>query len=230
MRRKQQSHLVNAGGRPLTFAAALKLLPALVLGAYLMALAVGSGKYPWVGLLTLLPLLRAIQVLRPVSAFLCGSVWGVSLYGFAVLPANPVVLPGIAALILLTLIPGLYAFAGAWATRRMGFSPLVLSVGWILVEFALRPLALRYGLLTPAQDGLLVGVMSRIFGYVVMAFFVAFASAWLLAVLSRIRFRLPRPVSFVGLGDAGLWLWHLIPSRMPCFVEIPTNPRAPPVA
>ncbi len=221
---------IQSSGRRLTFGSALKLLPALVLSAYLMALAVGSGQHPWVGLVTLLPLLRAIQVLRPGSALLCGSVWGVSLFGFAALGSEPVISPGVFSLLLLTLIPGIYAFAGAWATRRVGFSPLVLSAGWILVEFALRPLALRYGLLTPAQDGLLVGVIGHIFGYVMMAFFAAFASAWLLAVLSRISFRLPRPVTHLGLGGPGLRLWHLIPSRIPCFVERPSNPRAPPVA
>jgi uncharacterized membrane protein len=86
-----------------------------------------------------------------------------------------------------------YALAGAWATRRVGFSPLVLGAGWILVEFALRPLALRYGLLAPSLDTLWVGIIGRIFGYVMMAFFVAYASAWLLAIISRIQVRLPRP-------------------------------------
>ncbi|MEE9296062.1 MAG: hypothetical protein V3W34_14025 [Phycisphaerae bacterium] len=227
MRKKRQSHL-DAEGRPLTFAGALKLLPVLVLGAYLMALALGTGKCPWVGLLTLLPLLRAIQVLRPAGAFLCGSVWGVSLYGFAVVPANPVILPGISSLVLLTMIPGLYAFAGAWATRRMGFSPFTLGVGWMLVEFSLRPLALRYGLLTPSQDHLLIGVIGRFFGYIWMTFWVAFASAWLLALLSKTRFRLSRPVFLVGLGEAGRRLWHLIPSRIPSLIVSPSRPRAPP--
>ena len=214
----------------MTLGPALQLIPALVASAYLMALAISSGQHPWVGLLTLLPLLRSIQILRPVGALLCGSVWGASLFGFAAVAAEPIFTPSVFALLLLTLIPGLYTFAGAWTTRRVGFSPLVLSAGWILVEFALRPLALRYGLLAPSLDSLWVGAIGRIFGYVMMAFFVAYASAWLLAILSRIQFRLSRPVTLLGLGGPGLQLWHLIPSRLPFFVERPSHPRAPPLA
>lgn len=217
-------------GRPLTLAAALTLVPALVLGAYLLALGVGTGQHPWVGVVTLLPMLRAIQILRPGSALLCGSLWGVCVYGFAIVPANPVIAPGIVALLMLAVIPGLYAYAGAWATRRMGFSPFTLGVGWMLVEFSLRPLALRYGLLTPSQDHLVIGVIGRVFGYVWMTFWVVFISAWLLAIVTKVRFKISRPVFLVGLGDACGWLWHLIPSGIPCFVVTSSHARAPPAS
>ena len=110
----------------------------------------------------------------------------------------------------------------------MGFSPFTLGVGWMLVEFSLRPLALRYGLLTPAQDQLVIGVIGRFFGYIWMTFWVAFASAWLLAILTKLRFRISPAVFLEGLDGVAGWLWHVIPSRIPCSIIVPSRPRPPP--
>ncbi len=230
MERKQSKHLQRAEGRRLTPVGALKLFPALIASGYVLALALGGGAFSWVGLLAVLPLLRAIQILQPKGALVCGFIWGASLYGFGVIQASQVVSPGLSSLCLLSLIPGLYALGGAWATRRWGFSPFVLGAGWMLVEFALRPLSLRAGLLTPPQEHLLVGTLCRMFGYILLTFFVAYASAWLLAILTRVNLRMNRPVALVELGESGRWLWHVIPSRVPCVVVSPSRPRAPPAS
>lgn len=209
----------------------LSRLLLLVLSAYLMALSVGSGRHPWLGVLALLPLLRAIQVLRPVGAMVCGGVWGGALYAWSVLAVDTAITPGFTSLLLLTTIPGLYACCGAWTTRRLGFSPAVLAFGWMLMEFAFRPLGLSYGLLGGTQaEGLTVGIVGRLFGYVLVAFLVAYAGAMVLAIWSRLRFRLPRPEIRLGLEAAGLWLWQLNPATAPCFIPCPSNPRAPPAA
>jgi apolipoprotein N-acyltransferase len=206
-------------------------LPALVVGAYLMALSVGSHGHAWIGLLTLLPLLRAIQVLRPSQAAVCGGVWGLSLYVFTVGVVETTVAAGAQSLLLLTVVPAAYGWLGAMVTRRVGFSPLILGFGWVLVEFALQPVALQQGLLAGTQsDMLLVGAIGRMFGYVVVAFLVAFVSAWFLAVVTKIRFRIARPLFVLGLDDVGRTLWHLIPSRTPRLVPCTSHPRAPPVA
>ncbi len=228
MERMQSKHLQRAEGRRLTPVGALKLFPALIAGGYVLALALSGGAFSWVGLLAVLPLLRAVQVLKPKGALVCGIIWGASLYGFGVTQASPVVSPGLTALCLLSLIPGLYALGGALATRRWGFSPFSLAAGWIIVEFALRPLSLRAGLLTPLQEHLLVGTLCRMFGYILLTFFVAFASAWLLAILTRVNLRMNLSVALVELSESGRWLWHIIPSTIPSVVVSPSHPRAPP--
>ncbi len=226
---KRRSH-IETPRRSVGRRGAILLLMGVVFSAYLMALAVGVRPHPWLGLITLLPLLRAVQVLTPVGALACGAAWGMSLYGFASGMEMTAVAPGVGSFLLLTLIPAAYGYVGARITRRIGFSPFVLGVGWMLVECALRPLALRHGLLAGTQgDGWLVTVVGRAFGYVLVAFIVAFASAWLLAIISRIRLRITLPGLQLGLDEAGRWLWHVIPAGRPCFVPCPSRPRAPPV-
>ncbi|MGB2988160.1 MAG: hypothetical protein WBE26_20010, partial [Phycisphaerae bacterium] len=56
------------------------LVLSLVASAYLMAHAITSPGYSWLGWLTLLPLFFAIRVCRPVIATLSGAVWGFSLF------------------------------------------------------------------------------------------------------------------------------------------------------
>ncbi len=227
---RQLKHSVRISSRKKQRGGPLLLL-ALAVSAYVTALAVGSHPHPWLGLLTLLPLLRTIQVSSPRRALIHGWLWGAMLYGFTVTVIETTVSPGLWSLILLTTIPAAYAFFGAHITRRVGFNPFVLGVGWMLVEFALRPLALHRGLLAGTQgDGLLIALVGRAFGYVMVAFLVAYASAKLLDILSRLRFRLPRLVCTVGLDDVGQRLWQLIPSRRPCFILPPaSHPRAPPL-
>lgn len=207
---------------------AVRLL-ALLASAYVMALSVASGRHPWLGLLALLPLLRSIQVLRPVGALICGAIWGSSLFCFSVLAVDAAITPSVGSLLLLTAVPGAYAGCGAWVTRRLGFSPVVLGFGWMLMEFAFRPLGLSYGLLGGTQaDGLTIGVIGRMFGYVLVAFLVAFAGATLLAIWSRLRIRLPRAEIRLRLDQAGLRLWQLNPATANCFIPCPAYPRAPP--
>ncbi len=196
----------------------------------MMSLAVCTGRLPWLGLLTLLPLLRAIQVLRPMTALNCGAFWGAALFTFSVVPGEPTIAPTLSSFILLTTIPAAYAALGAHVTRLIGFSPLVLGVGWMLVQLALHPLALRYGLPAETQSGgILLEVIGRVFGYVLVAFVVAFASAWLLAIAANLHVTLSRPLRPLGLDDLGRCLWHRIPARNPRHLPCPAQPRAPPV-
>ncbi len=227
-RRHQNKNAVPR--RQSTRGAALALAPALVLSAYLMALTLGSQAYPWLALFALLPLLRAIQILSPTAATVSGGLWGISLFALSTTLVETAVVGSVSSLVLLTTIPAVYAGLGARLTRKVGFSPFILAYGWILVEIALRPIALRNGLLAGTQgNGWLIAVIGRGFGYVAVAFVMAFTSAWLLELVSRIRFRIERPVFRVVLDDAGSLLWHLIPSRYPCRILSPSHPRAPPI-
>lgn len=201
----------------------------LILSAYLLAQAGGSRPHPWLGLLSLLPLFRAIQVSRPWPALAAGAVWGASLYVFIIRAAEAGLPSGVESFMLLVTIPAVYAGLGAWITRRVGFSPFVLGVAWMLVELALRPLALHRGLLAGTQgDGLLIGPIGRPFGYLLVAFVVAFAGASLLALLSGIRIRLGDQTISVGPDIARRWLWHVVSSKWQACRLCMSQPRAPP--
>ncbi len=199
---------------------------ALAGSAWLMGVALQSPVASWLAWFTLIPLFYAIRVLAPWRALLAGAFWGLSLGVFGGAPSFTSSIPTLA---LLAAVPGLYAFAGSFVTRRAGFSPLLLGLGWIGVELALQPLGLRNGLLAGTQgQGLIVRTMGYLAGYVVVAFIVAYVNALLLSMLSdactpngwpRV---LPRSTRSPG---------RLIPSELPAFLLhlfSPSRPRAPP--
>ena len=207
----------------------LPLFLSLILCGCVMAAAAATGRHPWLGLVALLPLFRLIQVSRPAWAMFGGAVFGVSLCacGAAIAPRGLPLTP--ATVLLLITVCSTYAYVGARLTRWIGFSPYLLGIGWILVELALHPLGLRYGLLAGTQgDGIFVNAVGGLLGYVFVAFVVAYANAWLLAILSKLRLPLSRPVDPVGLDGVGWLLWQLVSSGCPEPVPCVSRPRAPP--
>ncbi len=202
---------------------------ALLFSAFLMAVAIHAPSYWWLGWVTLLPLFLAIRVLRPIPATLAGMFWGVSFFAISAAGGQTAISPTLGTLALLGVIPGLYAGFGSYATRRVGFSPLLLGLGWVAVEFALHPLALQNGLLAGTQaDGLFVRVIGNLAGYVLVAFLVAYVTASLLSVLdacvgaTSLRFA-PR-----SSATAVKFFSHESQVRLLDFIS-PSRPRAPPV-
>ncbi len=193
---------------------------ALAGSAYLMALAIESPKYVWLGWVTLLPLFYAIRVLPPARAFVSGAFWGASLFFASVAFAHTEIIPSLGSLTLLTLIPGAYCSFGAAMTRRIGFSPYLLALSWVGVEFAIRPLGLRYGLLAGTQgDGMVVRMVGSFAGYVLVAFLVAYFNAMLLSAIadvyvpagsSRLTVRGSSPIRKIFNVDSVLQLRDLI--------------------
>jgi apolipoprotein N-acyltransferase len=163
------------------------LLPALVGSAYFMALALGSPDYGWLGLITLLPLFQAIRVQRPAAAGFCGGLWGAALFAFSAITGSSAIETSLFSAAYLALVPAIYAYLGARLTARVGFSPYLLALGWIGVEFALRPLGLHFGLLAATQDdGFALRVLGSFAGYVLVAFLVAYFNAALLSALAEV--------------------------------------------
>ena len=115
-------------------------------------------------------------------------------------------------------------------TRRVGFSPYLMALGWIGVELALRPLGLHHGLLagTQADGGFVIRAIGSFSGYVVVAFLVAYINASLLSVLSEVRVSLSTPRLVASSAEPRRLV---VPvdlicrlSRFPCI----SQPRAPP--
>jgi apolipoprotein N-acyltransferase len=201
---------------------------ALLTSAYVMSLALGGHQHLVLSLLGLIPLLRAVQVLDARRAAVCGAGWGAALALF-LWNRNPAAVDSFLSLGLVPVAMAAYLGLGAWVTRRFGFSPLVLGVGWFFLEIILRPLSLHDGLLAGTQQtGTPFGVLSQVFGYAWVTFLVVYASAWLLSVVSRIRLEIISVALLPGLGCAQRGLWPLIPSLRPTHVAVPSHPRAPP--
>ncbi|MFQ5592456.1 MAG: hypothetical protein ACE5HE_14960 [Phycisphaerae bacterium] len=194
-----------------------------------MTAALQSPELWWLGWVTLLPLFLAIRVLSPARAMLAGALWGFSLCLFSVNADGVALAPTLRSFALLTVIPSLYALFGVHVTRRVGFSPLLLGIGWVAVEFALQPLALRNGLLAATQaDGLFVRTLGNLGGYVLVAFLVAYVSASLLSVISDVCIDIPgrRYVPGSGAGRG-----RPFPIEAPVYTSRfvhSAQPRAPP--
>src|SRR3990172_10249959 len=209
---------------------ACALAVALAGSAYLMALAIESPHRVWLGWVTLLPLFYAIRVLSPVHAMASGAFWGAGLFVASIAFANTEIAPSLSSFALLSLIPGAYSYFGAALTRRIGFSAYLLALGWIGVEFAIRPLGLNYGLLAGTQgDGFVIRAVGSFAGYVLVAFLVAWVNAMLVSLLGDVRLsvaaprRVPKAAATVKrflVKELPGYLLHLIRA---------SQPRAPPI-
>ncbi len=210
-------------------AVAISLALSIALSALLTAFALSSTHFGWLGCLALIPLYIAIARCAPAVAATCGALWGGSLYFFATLVFDAAIPEDFRALVLLSVIPAAYAFLGAHLTRRIGFSPFVLGVGWIGVELAVQPVGLKFGLLAGAQSEFaLLQWAGRALGYTLVAFAVAYVNACLLSVLSRIRVTAPRARPVPASGAHSRRLKAQIFACSPLLAVLQTRPRAPP--
>ncbi len=202
----------------------------LALSATFMALAIEAPQHFWIGWITLLPLLQAARVLSPRGAFGAGSFWGASLLtASAAMGSHNIQFTLVSAAILI-LGPAVYACLGAWLTRRVGFSPYLMALGWVGVELCLRPVGLQHGLLAGTQsDGMLFRVAGSFAGYFLVAFVVAYINASLLCVIHKVAGGSTgiRIVSSSGglVGRLMALDVPFIPSRVLCV----SQPRAPPI-
>ncbi len=203
---------------------------ALALSAALTTAALKSADAWWLAWMSLLPLFWAIRSLGCLPAALAGGVWGGCLYAFSVAGPNPAVPPAFVSAALMTTVPSLYAGLCSGLTRLIGFNPIILGLGWILAEMALRPLGVPHGLLAGTQaEGWAVLWIGHILGSVFVAALLVCANASLLVVVCKFRPRIPCWEAHAGLPDSpteptlatsvrgGRWAWR------------PGRPRAPPI-
>jgi len=212
-------------------APALGLILSLVLGVSIMAVALGSGEYPWLTWVSLLALLLAIGIASPRKAMLCGALWGVCLHLFSVGGVGTRVWPAMGSLALLITVPALCAYLGARLTSRIGFAPLVLGTGWVGIALILQPLVLHNNLVGGPHIQSLAPLMAGLFGYLLVALLVTCAHAWLLSIAGDLRFRIPQPRFLWGPHDSGEWLpWETSSLDLPLRAIRASQPRAPPVS
>lgn len=159
----------------------------LVISAAALSAALRLPGAGWLAWFALLPLFLLIRICSPFRACMGGALWGVSLFVFwgRGLSGMEHSLLGLA---LLAAAPAAYAGLGALMTRAIGFSPLLLAIGWVFVELAVDPLSPRPGLLSITQRGSPhLHWISTILGSAFVAFLVAAVNAALLAVISTVR-------------------------------------------
>jgi apolipoprotein N-acyltransferase len=204
-------------------------LALVILSAYSMTLSLAAPTLHWLGWLAFLPLLQAAKTTHRLRASFAGLAWGLTFFGFAGLGSGGLVVPSVGSFLLLTLVPTAFTLAGSLITRRIGFSPFVLSVAWMIAELALNPLKLSHGVLAATQgDGWLLQSIGGVFGYVIVGFVVAYASALLLAAIGVIPSWRPNVSQSVTGADVRAWIveaFSSVPAMQPCRVSAP---RAPP--
>ncbi|MCG8405281.1 MAG: hypothetical protein MI923_08805 [Phycisphaerales bacterium] len=167
------------------------LFGSLALSALLTAVSLRVPDYHWLAWFCLLPLFQAMRSLRLHTAALAGGLWGASLYVVCTADSAGLVVPVVpsfSSAVIMTAVPAVYASLGALLTRAVGFNPLMLALGWILVEFAFKPLGLQQGLLASTQiESAQFQWVARLLGYVLVAVFVACINATLLLALCVVR-------------------------------------------
>ncbi len=215
--------------RTLRIGEELALAGALVFSALLTSAVLRSQSHTWVAWVSLLPLFQAIRCLGPARASLAGGLWGTCLYLFSSGGAGAVIQPAVSSLALLTMLPAAYVGAFSWLTRRIGLSPFVLAVGWILLELALRPLGLPLGLLAATQDAGVVQWLGGLLGYVFVAFVVIYINASLLALVGVVRIVAARAAALIGTVDTRVGRRASQTTLRSQFLALcQAHPRAPP--
>ncbi len=172
-------------GRALAFGAVLAA--SLAVSAFLMSLALAEPRWRWLGWVTLLPLLLSLRFLLPPMAFVAGGFWGICVGFFLEFESVAIDSPWLGSYLAQCFVPALYCALGSYVTRRVGFSPLLLALGWVGVELILDPLTGQRGLLAGTQgDGIVVRTVGHTAGWAMVAFLLAYANASLVEILASV--------------------------------------------
>jgi len=154
----------------------------LAAGAQLSAYSAAAHVPLVIGIIGLFPLFVAIRVYRTRIASLCAAAWGLLL--FVQLVRWGSVEPTLSTALVFVAAPACHAALGAWLTRWVGFSPLVLGVTWFGVEFSLSAAGLPRGLFSGApEETAILGAIAHGLGVVFVGFLAAYVSATLVCAI-----------------------------------------------
>ena len=211
----------------LVFTSALWL--SLIIGARLMTVAAASSASSWLAWIALAPLFIAIWSMSLGRAAASGAIWGGSFYLFSTVAGDSVLAASLSSLVLLVAVTTGYVFLGALFTRRFGFSPLALALGWVLVELALQPLGMAHGLLAANQlEGAVPRLIANLLGYGFVAFLVSFVNALLLWMAGAVAYVVAGPRFYVRVTERVTRVAAFAPVFISAFCLQPCHPRAPP--
>lgn len=200
----------------------------LITSAYILSRAHTLPPDPLLAAIIMVPLFLAIRFLTPGQAALGGLIWGAVLC-LGTVPVTSINGYSLAQACLLLAVPALYAYGGALYTRRYGFQPLALAVGWIAVELALHPAGCRQGLLPfCCGEGAVQRTIAGFLGYGFVAFAIALVNT--VAILLTVRLIACRLRGCHSLGTSVHVCIHIrevvFPSNL--FLTASHRPRAPP--
>ena len=165
------------------------LIILMIMSGWIMAVASGTSFLSYLAWVGLLPIFIAIRSSKPRLALFYGAVWGISHYFFSTESSSAISMTAVVSLMLLIIIPAAYTYFGACLTRRFGYMPLVLAVGWILVELALQPVTTQSGLLANSlADSSVMRIVGGALGYVFVAFLIVYVNARLISLVSKVNF------------------------------------------
>ena len=203
----------------------------LPLSAGLMALACDPARgCPGIAFVSLVPLFWAVRSFTPRRALVSGALWGASLYVFSVAGYGATISPTLLSLGLLVFVAAAYCWGGALLTRTIGFSPLVLGVSWIGVDFSLGaaglPAVLAGGGL---GDGTLLQWVAQAFGYVLVGFLIALVNASLVSLLSGARLGLSMACPHIAGDDCRISRCPEEALRHTALAIRAARPRGPPI-
>lgn len=222
---------MNAHSRT-TFRTALPwpvVVGALMIGAFMMTLALQAAQARWLGWVTLLPLFLVIRQLAPIRAGLAAAFWGTCFAGFSTLAPHGLIDVSVQSFGLIALVTGVYGFLASHVTRRVGLSPLLLAIGWVGVEFALQPLSSHNGLLAGTQgDGLFIRTIGQVAGYILVAFLVAYVNATILEILTDVCQTAFSAKRVVESGVADEWFIPIVLPGSYWQFQAQSSPRGPP--
>ncbi len=195
-----------------------------------MAAAGNTTGLSWLTWFALLPIFVTIRYASPRIALIYGALWGFSLYFLFSVSDGVASAATLRSIGLLAAVPAVYAYLGARLTRRVGYAPLVLAVGWMIAELALEPVFVRQGLVAASlTDGGLMRIIGGVLGYVFVAFLIAFVNAQLLSLVDNLHVSF-RSFSIAAFVRPHVHGWIIQPAGM-SHPDVPITdspPRAPP--
>ena len=226
---KVSSHTAETLSVCPTWATAPGFVLALLLSAATTSVGLASPTFDWFVWGSLVPLFVVVRFVAPRGALIYGGLWGIAFCLFSALRPEDPICPTVRSAALLTIAPAGYVCLGSFLTRRIGFAPLFLGLGWIVVELALKTLGLGHGLVVGTQeDGGILCLLGESLGSGLVAFLVVFFNASLFLVLTYVPLRLRCAGLRICLQKAaqtmpwrGLWFVFSV-------LLTPAQPRAPP--
>lgn len=144
------------------------------------------------GFFALLPLFGAIRLLSPRASACAGACW--SLFLWLLLRGAREEETGPLQIAATLIASSAFAAMASFLHQNLRCGPLHLSLAYLLFEITLLPLGLDLGLLVATiEGGGLVATLGSIFGYLVVAFLVAYFNALIIALAAKLSLPRSRP-------------------------------------